>query len=548
MGAAQDEPPLFPLKELWRFQVQPREVTGNQTAIFFTPQTDEFRLYFISSNGTCRALFKKTGKVSWVFSIGEPFSHGIFLHGGGPLIVAGAQHTYALDSVSGVPIWRRKNPSELSAPIIGCEGSLFVFDAGGMLYCLNPSDGEPQWQVELPDKVGSTPLVTENKLFCGAEDGSVLCLLTSDGRELWRFSAGGAVRSGFVLDGELLFFGAGDDYAYCVNAANGKQRWKSRAAGNVNGIPTTDRSSVFIASDDRTLRVFKKSNGHARSGSPVSLYAKLDVKPIIINELILFPQQNALVGRSLSQLVYVNRYLAPGDITTSVHYDQDDSTFYFGCRLGQDGLLIAAMPESEYQETTTLQDTPQNRTDEISPGSEAPVPQQDEIETEHEVTESPSEEVKDPPTITEPMSEESDAQQKKEDEDETEVLTEAEEQSPITPGSARSLAILAVHERDLATASEMWRRALRPVADSSYTVTIGLFCRSDSVNSLLDLLSEVEVEDILVFERTTEDSTCYFICVGIFPSREEAVNHMRKMTDEIIQQNPSVFRLDSFVD
>jgi len=81
-------------------------------------------------------------------------------------------------------------------------------------------------------------------------------------------------------------------------------------------------------------------------------------------------------------------------------------------------------------------------------------------------------------------------------------------------------------------------------AESTYTVTIGLFCRRTAVLSLVERYSG---EEIMLFKRRQEDQTCFFVCIGTFDSREAAEAYMAGLDETIKRQKPSVYRLDSFI-
>jgi len=118
-GLAQDEetPALFPLVEIWRYQAPELAATSNQRAMISTPQTDDLRTYFTSANGTCGALFKSSGSVSWVFHFKKPFTRGLHLFPSGPLVAATEERLFAFDPETGLIIWQRVVPAGISAPI-----------------------------------------------------------------------------------------------------------------------------------------------------------------------------------------------------------------------------------------------------------------------------------------------------------------------------------------------------------------------------------------------------------------------------------------------
>lgn len=543
----------FPIKEIWRYQTISREVTDHQKTIFLSPQTDYLRVFYAGTNGTCGALFKRTGELSWRFSSGESFNNGLILFDNGPLVVAGLRSIYALNPENGLLIWMRKHDDALSTPITKSGSNIVVADDKNNLLCLNTSDGGFRWQITLPSQIRSKPLVHDSKLFCGAEDGTVFCISAEDGRQLWQIIAGGAVRSGFAVSDQWLFFGATDKYLYCVDATSGKLRWKNRAAGQVNGYPVCDGDSLFIAPNDRTLRVFKVGNGHPRRGSPFGLSKTLWSRPLLIAEQLLFPQGKELIAISTESLRREGTFSVPSEITAPALFDPEDRVFYLGCR---DGTIVAVASEADSKPTGTLpQAGPVERVATIPQDRREVKDKEETTETKEEKQSKPTETKDEAPKAEDPAKK-NDKAAPEEGEVESPQVTKADaekagedetvktEEKELNPEKALEQAKTATAEGDLQKAAALWKIALKDQAETKYTVTTGLFCTRESASFLLEHFKDRE---IMVFERRVDDNVCFFICIGLFSSRDEAVELMNSIDSEKLEIQPAVYRLDSFI-
>ncbi len=595
----QDSNFRFPLVELWRHQAEAREATGNQIAIVAAPCVDELRVFYASANGTCTALFKRSGDLSWTFSVGEPLTRGLVMPGRGPLVAAGERNLYALDPENGLVRWIYEHPVAITAPLVASDDAIFLGDEEGSFSRLDPRDGSIRWRVSLPGAVRSTPLVEGDLVFCGTDGGSVACLAAEDGRKFWQQSVGGAVRSGFAVCGGRLVFGSNDDYIYCLDVVNGDLRWRTRTAGAVFGIPVCDDRYLYIASADRTIRSHRISNGHARDESPVSLTANLRVAPLLAGDLLVYPQRLNLQATSTELLASVGSFILPSEISSPPTVDSDGLTLYYGCG---DGLLLALAPQGAHRQVDELRDlreperqilipegepvaAPDDQpaeaaefpdTAESEPVFETVVEEQIPVEDEPTGEETASED--ETPVETAPAMEETAEQQPTPSETEipaTEVApseeetveqppTETEEIAPdvapsdeetveqppveteaITPEDAIARARELMAENHLERAAAMWREALRERAETTYTVVIGLFCRREAIYTIMDALGD-EAE-LIIFDRQRGDTTCYFICTGFFDTRNAALEHLRSLPEIIQRQNPAAFRLDSFI-
>jgi len=560
---------VFPLKEVWRYRVPELEATSGQRAIYSTPAADGLRLYYASANGTCGALFKRSGEISWTFHFGEPFNKGLALFDDGPVVAATDFRLFALDRENGFVLWHRNIVSGLSIPISGSANSLLACDNDGGIFCIEPATGAIRWQFETTASVSAFPHIHQGRVFIGDREGNVYCLDESDGREIWKFAAGGGIRSGFAVREEWLFFGSDDNYLYSLDAGKGSLRWRTRTAGDVNGFPICSERTVFATPSDRTLRAYRCSNGHAREGSPLQLNASV-VSPLLLDfGQVVIPRRNELVGVSGENLRETGKFTAPADITTGFFLDPESGILYFGCRSGE---VMAIAPEAIAGAVVPLRDTAAADRGSITPTLEL-IPPESTPEEQPQVAQSPGEQAEAQPSPPEPELAEEEtvqttapvAEDKPETQPEpgqdlelpTEVPVKVEqpepeesalptkpEEIPLSPGEALEKAREATASRQLELASKLWKTALIAEAEITYTVSIGLFCRRPAVLSLISSLAEHEV---MVFDRQRDGQTCYFVCIGRFDSREEAEGFLENCDDEIKRQNPAAYRLDSFI-
>jgi outer membrane protein assembly factor BamB len=582
-GPAQAQQADF-LRQVWVYNGAQREATGNQLAVFNTPCFDYLRVFFAGSNGTCSAVFKRTGELSWCFYTGEPLTNGLHLSEGGPLIVAGAACVYALNPENGLLLWKRSFDDPLSTNITKADRSIIAADSQGNLLCLAAEDGSFRWQTTLPAPIRSTPLFMDGRLYVGADDGKVICYDAADGKRIWEISLDMPVRSGFAVADGRLYFGGDDDYVYCVDADSGSLRWRSRATGNITGLPVCNEGTLFIAPGDRTLRAYNNGNGHYRNGSPIRLTGSLRVAPVVENEMLIYPMGRELIAISPKSFAKLGGFTYAEEITTAVAFDSEENAFYFG---SQNGCLVAVgtaaapqpvdrLPQTEPSRTVTTipaggeRETPEPETLETTEGLEpggkektgedkedkpqqtAEEPsvvvteQKEELRSEEAKAEKPAEqpesedEKEDRPAETQPL--EDDTVRTEETADETVALEERP--AELSAEEALPKAREATAAGNLEEASRLWKLALAGDNTLKYTVTIGLFCRREAALSLIRNLKD---GDVMVFERRLGESVCFFVCLGLYDDREAALQALAALDLEKLQAQPSVYRMDSFV-
>ena len=584
---------LFPLVQVWSYNAPQFESTFNQQTILNTPVADELRIFFTSSNGSCGAIFKRTGEISWTFNYNKSFNLGLLIYPGKVLVTACSDRIFAFNPENGLVLWHKAIASQMTSTIAQAGDALIAADTNGRIYCLDAEYGSLKWQTELGSASESQPLVAEGRIFIGDEAGFVHCLDLGNGKSEWKYEVGSPVRSGFALYEKHLFFGAKDNYFYSINADDGSRRWRTRTAGDINGVPFCNGKTVYISSSDRTLRAFHVGNGHTRRNSPVQLTSNLRVPPVVIEDQLIFPLLSELVGYHRVHLNKEAGFTAPGSISTGVLLEPDQNLLIFGCTTGQviavapqyviaklhiaqdrPDVLVADRPDvavaepeteepaveteeilqpAEDEAEQTAEETLEPAQDEEPPAEETTEPSQEEQPVEETTEPEEEAETVEPPVVEEiPETEESqeelpDTTESAEEIEVEEEVAETSEEQPeptLSPAEALTQAQAAVTARDFDLASRLWRVAMADRVETTYTVTVGLFCQMPAIHTVLD---HAPGEAVMVFDRQRGDTTCYFICIGMFDTREEAEAYIYKLDDLIQRQNPTAHRLDSFI-
>ncbi len=146
----------------------------------------------------------------WTHPVGQGYAGPVI--GGDQVIIfhrtENQQQVESLDAETGTERWVTKLPATYRgggidadtgpkcAPLIH-EGSVYLFDAAGVLFCLNLNDGKPIWtrdtmkDFRAPEGYfgfGSTPIVIDDKLLVnvGGADAGIVAFDLKDGSTIWQ--------------------------------------------------------------------------------------------------------------------------------------------------------------------------------------------------------------------------------------------------------------------------------------------------------------------------------------------------------------------------
>ena len=159
----------------------------------------------------------------------------------------------ALDGATGkAPGAIFKGGAMVGAPAL--SGGVLYLASGAKVYALNPLTGQPIWPkpFEAGDRIWGSPLVQGETIYVGSLDHIVYALKAQDGSLLWQYKAGGAIASGLTLGEGGLFFSAFDG-VYALEAATGTLRWHLPSRSWFWSSPLFADGKLFAGSQEGKL-------------------------------------------------------------------------------------------------------------------------------------------------------------------------------------------------------------------------------------------------------------------------------------------------------
>jgi outer membrane protein assembly factor BamB len=182
-------------------------------------------------------------------------------------------------------LWRRRLPSELTAPV-SAAGRVFLGGTDGTVRALDASSGKTLWQASSYAAVLHPPAYWNGRVVFGSCDGALYCLDASDGRVLGRTELAPERRlvnvmnrlmsawplgGGVVLSNEGVAYAAAGStaadgaVAAAVDVATGKLRWREAY--------TLDRSEPKLSFGVQGNLLLKDNTLYVNGGAPVGIVA-----------------------------------------------------------------------------------------------------------------------------------------------------------------------------------------------------------------------------------------------------------------------------------
>ena len=179
--------------------------------------------------------------------------------GGRVFVATHAGHLYAVDLVSGRPLWRFTAPGPLlHSP--AAESNRVILAAAGTgagVYALDASSGKLLWTAAAETNgsgFAAAPLVGNGRIFIGSRDGRFYCLDLATGTIRWRIQLPAPIRQPAAWDGTRVIVTAEDLVARAFLAEGpeaGRLVWQQP----LQGQSARDYPPVIVPSKDGRLRV-----------------------------------------------------------------------------------------------------------------------------------------------------------------------------------------------------------------------------------------------------------------------------------------------------
>jgi len=227
-------------------------------------------LYCAYEDSTFCALTPLLGK-KWTYKVEEGNSFSSAAIGPDGTIYFSVegynQSLYAL-TPRGDLKWKREGIS--GSPVIGADGTIYLYDNHSNLQALNP-DGSEKWELEnIAEQIA---IGSDGTIY--ASHGSNVNAISPNGIILWQYHPDDDYRRfNYPIIGSdgVIYLGASDGYFYALNP-DCSLRWKCYIGGVTDGSPAiADDGTIYCATQDGNLYAITSSS-RGLASSPWPKYA-----------------------------------------------------------------------------------------------------------------------------------------------------------------------------------------------------------------------------------------------------------------------------------
>ena len=187
----------------------------------------------------------------------------------GPAAVQGFLHFATVDGElvrlslrTKQPVWSKKLPGRVYAPLTQVGAYLLVGDLSGKLSAFEAETGILLWRKQVAGQIRSQPAVHDGKVFVTSTAGHLYAFALSSGVPYMDVVPGEEARDALgdpFLEGDLAYVGSSDGTLYAYDIARKEKVWSHELGTEVRAAPIVVNGVLLISGMDGRLYTFKNS-------------------------------------------------------------------------------------------------------------------------------------------------------------------------------------------------------------------------------------------------------------------------------------------------
>ncbi|HEY6898337.1 MAG TPA: outer membrane protein assembly factor BamB [Rhodocyclaceae bacterium] len=304
---------------------------GTAGDYLFSPAVVNTSVYAAGTDGALARLDE--GRQVWRISAAKSLSGGV--GSDGKLVVVGTPKgdVLAFDAADGKPLWTAKIGSDVLAPPLISEGTVFVRSGDARIYAFNVADGKRRWVYQratpaLSLRAAAEMTAVPGGVLAGFPGGKVAAISAANGAAIWEVTVAlpkgstelervADVTSAPITSGREVCAAAFQGRVACYDSISLQLAW-ARDISSSAGLDLDSRSA-YVSDDKGAVQAFDRKAG-------ASLW-----------------KQDKLANRGLSRPLLISAYVVVGDFQGQVHLLNRDDGSFVG-RFATDGSPIVAAP------------------------------------------------------------------------------------------------------------------------------------------------------------------------------------------------------------
>ncbi|MBP7189803.1 MAG: PQQ-like beta-propeller repeat protein [Rickettsiaceae bacterium] len=250
-------------------------------SLIAAPAQAEGKIFAVSSGGVVSAYDLQKRKIVWYTNLDRKsglvhYKGGVVYDSGRIYVTSASRDLVALDTKSGVIIWRHKMPDVVKCQPLVHKSSVFVTTVGNDLYAVDKENGTLLWQNDGANETLSAsrdivPVIYKDKIITCYSSGDLVAADLKTGETVWDLNVatlGGNLMPGFIpvslesqpiIDSSSIYVATGNGILMKVNADSGAVEWQKK----IYDIHSMNKSgnSLFVTTNAMQVAAINSKTG-----------------------------------------------------------------------------------------------------------------------------------------------------------------------------------------------------------------------------------------------------------------------------------------------
>ncbi|MER3430816.1 MAG: hypothetical protein C4324_07185 [Blastocatellia bacterium] len=193
-------------------------------------------------SGRVFALSATTGLTIWSSPLPPASRYFVYATAAGVAVVSDHGEITVLRNVDGNIISKTASSGTLSIEPAASPYALMIAAIDGT-FAINSVDGEVLFRRKLESPAAAGLLFGKSWAVYSDVTGRIYAMKTAGGRTIWKFKTGGKVSQLVMFRGNILASSA-DNFVYLLQAESGSVHWKVRLPGRIERLAVIDEHSI----------------------------------------------------------------------------------------------------------------------------------------------------------------------------------------------------------------------------------------------------------------------------------------------------------------
>jgi outer membrane protein assembly factor BamB len=217
---------------------------------------EEGDVILCTENGTVQKI-SSTGKNIWQLDTKSKLYCNPAMVDGKVLIGNDIGEIIAVNSRTGVQIYREKIASPLFSGITIDQNQAYVADNAGVIYSLKVDDGEVNWSYDTKSRILMNPAVDAENIYIGNLKGELFSINKISGKINWKSDLGGLLNSTPLITDNRIIITNLNRYFSIINKENGLVTKKIQLEGRGKLSPVLIDNKLIMGYDDGMIRAYE---------------------------------------------------------------------------------------------------------------------------------------------------------------------------------------------------------------------------------------------------------------------------------------------------